>query len=160
MEISYRSRKGNPVFNKVYQLWYNMNCRCHNEKSVDYKYYGAKGIKVCDKWRRLDGFIDDVDKIKGFELEEFLGGKLSLDKDYSNSNVYSLESCEFIPREKNNKFKPTNQKSFIATSPAGKVFESNNQSEFAIEHNLIQPSISACLRGLYKQHRGWSFRYK
>lgn len=160
MEINYRSRKNNPIFNKVYQLWYNMNKRCHNKKNTDYKYYGAKGITVCEKWRTLDGFIDDVDKIKGFELESFLKGDLSLDKDYSGSNTYSLKTCEFINQKKNNKFKPTNQKTFIAISPKGEKYESNNQSEFAKKHSLLQPSISACLRGVNKQHRNWMFYYK
>ena len=159
MEIKNRSRSSNPVFNKVYQLWYNMNKRCHNEKSVDYKYYGAKGTYVCDKWRSLDGFIEDVDSIKGFDLELFLGGKLVLDKDYSGLNHYSLESCEFISKEKNNKNKPSNQKKFVATSPSGEKYVSNNQSEFAKTHNLVQPSISSCLRGVNKQHRNWIFKY-
>ena len=160
MEIVYRSKKNNPTFKRVYQLWYNMNARCHNKKNADYKYYGAKGIIVCDKWRKLEGFIEDVDKIKGFDEGLFLAGELVLDKDYSKSKLYSLETCEFISKGKNNKYKPANQKTFLAISPNGEIFESNNQSEFAKTHNLIQPSISACLRGVNKQHRGWKFEYK
>lgn len=33
-----------------YNSWFIMKQRCYNENVASYKYYGAKGIKVCDEW--------------------------------------------------------------------------------------------------------------
>lgn len=34
-----------------YSLWKCMLNRCHRESTVSYKYYGARGISVCQEWR-------------------------------------------------------------------------------------------------------------
>lgn len=34
-----------------YISWINMLLRCYCEVHQSYKYYGARGIKVCDEWR-------------------------------------------------------------------------------------------------------------
>ena len=162
MEINYRSKSNNPIYNKVYQLWYNMNARCHNPKNPYFKNYGGKGIVVCEKWRELDGFIEDVDKIKGFDMELFLEGKLYIDKDSINldNKLYCLEECEFVTIEASNKMKQNQQRFFIATSPTGEEFKSYNQSEVARKHSLRQSKISECLKGVQKSHKGWTFRYQ
>lgn len=35
-----------------YRRWSNMIRRCHYPKSHAYKWYGARGIRVCDRWRQ------------------------------------------------------------------------------------------------------------
>lgn len=46
-----------PLYKKP---WYNsyrsMMSRCYNKNSANYKYYGAKGIKVCDEWHNATNF--------------------------------------------------------------------------------------------------------
>jgi hypothetical protein len=38
-----------------------MITRCYNEKRVNYKYYGGRGITVCDRWREsFDNFLADM----------------------------------------------------------------------------------------------------
>jgi len=34
-----------------YKIWSGMIERCHNPNHKKYKYYGGRGIKVCDRWR-------------------------------------------------------------------------------------------------------------
>jgi hypothetical protein len=34
--------------------------RCTNPKKDAFKYYGARGIKVCEQWRNYDRFLADV----------------------------------------------------------------------------------------------------
>ena len=34
-----------------YSIWRGMVQRCHNKRSPKYKYYGARGIQVCEEWR-------------------------------------------------------------------------------------------------------------
>ena len=70
-----------------------MNDRCGNENSARYKDYGGSGYSVCDRWKTLDKFIEDVDKIEGFNEAEIISGNLSLDKDSKDmsNKIYCLE---------------------------------------------------------------------
>lgn len=47
-------RTGNDIGHDhpLYNTWYSMVRRCHNPKCPDFKKYGAKGVSVCDQWRR------------------------------------------------------------------------------------------------------------
>lgn len=37
--------------------------RCYNTKAANYPYYGGRGIRVCDRWRGTDGFLNFVNDI-------------------------------------------------------------------------------------------------
>ncbi|MFH1209218.1 MAG: hypothetical protein V1663_00300, partial [archaeon] len=39
-------------YHKLYRLWLNIKDRCYNNKSKDYKYYGARGIRFYPAWKR------------------------------------------------------------------------------------------------------------
>lgn len=41
---------------KLYTVWTNMRKRCQKETNPTYKYYGARGIKVCDEWNDYEAF--------------------------------------------------------------------------------------------------------
>lgn len=44
--------------------------RCDNPKQISYKNYGAKGIKICDRWRTFENFKEDMGAIpEGMTLE-------------------------------------------------------------------------------------------
>jgi len=45
---------------KVYRVWADMLQRCQNPKSCNYKFYGARGIKVCDRWQDFENFLADM----------------------------------------------------------------------------------------------------
>jgi len=34
-----------------YSSWRSMLSRCYNKKHINYKYYGGRGIRVCNRWR-------------------------------------------------------------------------------------------------------------
>ena len=34
----------------LYKTWQDMRQRCGNPKDKDYRYYGGRGISVCDQW--------------------------------------------------------------------------------------------------------------
>lgn len=35
---------------RLYRIYNNMKTRCYNVNSPSYKYYGARGIKICSDW--------------------------------------------------------------------------------------------------------------
>ncbi len=43
-----------------YHIWDDMISRCYRPTSVSYKNYGARGISVCDRWRKFIYFYEDL----------------------------------------------------------------------------------------------------
>lgn len=41
---------------RLYGTWNMMRQRCNNPNNASYKYYGAKGVKVCDEWGEYENF--------------------------------------------------------------------------------------------------------
>ena len=46
---------------KEYHAWSELKQRCNNPKEPQYKNYGARGIKVCDRWlHSFENFYEDM----------------------------------------------------------------------------------------------------
>src|SRR3990167_5757975 len=69
--------------NPTYEAWLSMWKRCTKPKRKDYKYYGGKGIKVCERWNKFINFLEDMgerpSKIHSIDRKDS-------DKDYEPSN--------------------------------------------------------------------------
>ena len=58
----------------TYRSWSAMLTRCNNNKSISYKYYGAKGISVCPEWRDFGVFFRDMGpRPEGMTLDRING---------------------------------------------------------------------------------------
>ncbi len=45
----------------AYKSWYGMKGRCYNKNNPKFPNYGARGIVVCERWRRsFDNFLEDM----------------------------------------------------------------------------------------------------
>ena len=152
-------KEDSEVRRNLSKRWYNMIDRCNNPEHPRYEQYGGAGVTVCERWLEKENFIADARQLPGYSDDALLSGKLNLDKDIvsGNGKIYSPETCVFTDTATNNKHKPNQMSSFKATSPEGIVHTMTNQSEFANEHNLRQTTISDCLAGRVKRHRGWTF---
>ena len=40
---------------RLYTIFSGMKQRCYNPKSDKYRFYGARGITICDEWLEDDG---------------------------------------------------------------------------------------------------------
>lgn len=65
---------------RVYQLWKSMMRRCYDDKHM-LSHQTYRGCTVCERWRRLSNFAEDVNSIPGFDLWLNNKGKYFLDKD-------------------------------------------------------------------------------
>ena len=158
MIITLEERKANPykqeLFNRLSRVCYKMHDRCNNPKQKCYKNYGGRGVTYCDKWQHVSGFIDDVDKIPGWDEKKFLARQLQLDKDFriEGSKIYSLETCMWISRQDNIKKQPSRQKPFTAYNLITKEYEHGTmKKEFAKEHNLCYSLVLNVIK--HKKHR-------
>lgn len=43
---------------KLYQSWLRVRSRCYDSKDPAYRYYGAKGAKVCREWDAFEAFYE------------------------------------------------------------------------------------------------------
>lgn len=69
--MSFRQKWIYPSGTKTYFAWRNMRSRCLNPKHVAYDNYGARGIKICDRWvNNYDAFVEDMGLVpEGLSLE-------------------------------------------------------------------------------------------
>lgn len=45
---------------RTYRKWSSMIQRCTNPNHERFKYYGGRGITVCDRWRHYANFLTDM----------------------------------------------------------------------------------------------------
>lgn len=81
--------------NTIGGLHYEMMKRCYNEKSVSYKDYGAKGVKVCSEWH-------DRETFRKWALKNGFKKGLRL-KRIDSSKDYEPFNCVFGISNKTNK---------------------------------------------------------
>jgi hypothetical protein len=54
----------------TYETWRSMKRRCTNKNERAYKWYGAKGVTICEKWQTFEGFYADMgDRPEGKTLD-------------------------------------------------------------------------------------------
>src|ERR1035437_4124275 len=61
----------NDILNRTYQSWISMKQRCDNPKRNQFKDYGGRGIKICDRWlASYENFLADMgERPEGLTLE-------------------------------------------------------------------------------------------
>lgn len=75
--------------------WQNMKNRCKNPNVPAYQDYGARGIKVCERWMSFDNFLQDMGiKPNGLSIERI-----------DNSKGYEPGNCKWATtyEQSNNK---------------------------------------------------------
>ena len=147
-----------------YPRWQKMISRCYNKKCKDYKYYGALGVTVSERWLCFEYFLEDVVNIPGYDYQKLINSEIELDKDLFGKKKYSLETTRWLPVAINkymgNQTQISNLPIIIGISPDNKKIEFQSMKNFAETHNLHFAAISRCVHGQQKTHKGWKFYYK
>lgn len=87
-------------YNRTYT---SMVCRCENPASNRYAIYGARGVRVCSRWRkRKEGFwnfvVDMGERPEGFTLD-----RIDSDGDYEPSNCRWADRFQQARNRKTNR---------------------------------------------------------
>ena len=91
--------------NKFYQTWYGMLQRCTNLEHRSYKWYGARGITVCEEWQDVTNFVAWAESTHP-NMEGYTLDRINNDKGYSPENcTWSDKTTQAINKrmQKNNK---------------------------------------------------------
>ena len=87
----------------LYGVWLNMKDRCYNPNNSHFKYYGSKGITVCDEWK------DDFKLFYDWMIDNGYYKGMSIDR-IDNSLGYSPTNCRIIPLSSQSSNRTTNHK--------------------------------------------------
>lgn len=119
---------------KTNQTYQDMKGRCYNEKTKQFKNYGARGIVVCDRWMEsFENFIEDM----GLKPDG-----LTIDRIENNGN-YEPGNCRWAtPAEQRENQRNCN---YIEFKGERKLLRS-----FAIEFNISEATL------LYRIKKGMS----
>lgn len=77
---------------RIYQTWCRMKQRCNNQNSDNYKYYGGRGIKVCDEWN--ENFVSFYD----WSMCHGYSDDLTIDRIDVNKG-YNPDNCRWITQK-------------------------------------------------------------
>ena len=84
---------------RIYRKYHNMIHRCYNENNKAFKWYGGRGISICDEW------LDPKNGLQNFTKYAYENGfnemsKLQIDR-IDNDGDYCPENCQFITQKEN-----------------------------------------------------------
>lgn len=117
---------------KLQRIFSNMLNRCYSKKDKNYRWYGEKGIKICDEW------TNDYFAFEQWALSHGYKEGLTIDRKDSNKD-YCPENCRWISRVNNSKYKS----STVLTEVDG-IFHTGR--EWSLILNLGKNTINRMLR--------------
>lgn len=97
-----RTTHGHSDKERLYDIWIGIKQRCNNENYRIYKWYGGKGVRMCDEWRDYSKFREWSYANGYHEPSEgqTKGDRLSIDR-IDPDRDYSPDNCRWVSLRQN-----------------------------------------------------------
>lgn len=119
---------------KIYGSWSSMVQRCTDVNHPYYKNYGGRGITVCDKWRKFEGFNGD--------MKDGHRDGLMIDR-IDNNKGYFKENCRWVTRKQQANNMTTNR---IVEVNGQRMTLAQACESLGMSYNVVRMRL----------HRGWN----
>ena len=124
---------------RLYWIWQDMKKRCYNPNCKCFKWYGGKGINVCEEWK------DSYPNFKAWALSNGYEDGLTIDR-IENYKDYAPFNCQWITQSENSK-KRQREGKIILLEYGG---ESHGLREWSAITGINQTTLLSRIRS------GWS----
>ena len=81
-------------YTPMYRKWAAIKNRCLNEKAVDFRHYGGRGITVCEEW------INSFESFKEWSIQHGYSDSFDIDR-IDNDKGYNPENCRYVTHKDN-----------------------------------------------------------
>lgn len=93
--IQYSTKHG-LRYTRIYDIYCGMKKRCYNKDSASYKYYGGRGIDICQEW------LNDFTRFYEWSMSHGYSDTLTIDR-IDNDKGYSPDNCQWITKGENSR---------------------------------------------------------
>jgi len=129
----------------LYKTWFSMLDRCFEPDHPKYKYYGDRGITICDRWHDFDQFVSDILSSIGERPEGMTFDRIDSNKNYEPGNVRWATLTE-QSRNRPNYVKLNKQ----LADEIREKYAKHSTYELAREYGVSQTTICKVLKGAWK----------
>ena len=144
-----RRKKDGRMSHPSYWLYKAMVKRCNNANRLEYVYYGARGISVCDRWLGIDGFDNFVadmgNRPEGYSLDRIDNGG-----NYEPSNCKWSTATEQSHNQRISKANTSGYRGVCWDSRSGKWrtrIKVDKAEKYLGQYDDIKDAVTARLKG-------------
>lgn len=124
-------RKSHPRLINIYK---GMKARCYNEKDIQYKNYGMKGIIICEEW------LNDADSFCEWALSNGYKDDLTIDR-IENNKSYSSDNCRWSDITTQIRNRDYNKLSMEKANDIRKEIKNSSRRELAKKYGVCLETI-------------------
>lgn len=88
----------------LYRAYRGIMSRCYNENDRNYRFYGARGVTICDEWKGNPVAFIEWGIANGWKRGLTIDKDILCEKLKIHPQVYSPDTCIFISQSKNTAF--------------------------------------------------------